>query len=193
MGNLSKGKYAWSLSDRSGQRFLYQEMVTEWNGARVHISEYEPKHPQLQPKPHSTDPQGLPNARPDRKEPQVIIALTPNPFTTVKYSGNTYINVYSQNHGRETGQIVRFRGPPNVIMIGYPTNENEFEPILPFDGVSDIGNANGFTITVGRLSSTGLVSDTLNYFYFGSTSSAINGNVAGGGAQNSAGPVTLQA
>lgn len=193
MANLSKGKYAWSLSDRSGQRFLYQEMVTEWNGARVHISEYEPKHPQLQPKPHSTDPQGLPNARPDRKEPPVIIALEPDPFTTIKYSGNTYINVYSQNHGRQTGQIVRFRGPPNVIMIGYPTNENEFEPILPFDGVSDIGNPNGFTITVGRLSSTGLVSDTLNYFYFRSTSSAINGNVAGGGAQNSAGPVTLQA
>ena len=193
MANLSKGKYAWSLSDRSGQRFFYKEMVTEWNGARVHISEYEPKHPQLQPKPHSTDPQGLPNARPDRKEPPVIIALEPDPFTTIKYSGNTYINVYSQNHGRETGQIVRFRGPPNVIMVGYPTNENEFEPILPFDGVTDIDNPNGFTITVGRLDSTGLVSDTLNYFYFRSTSSAINGNVAGGGAQNSAGPVTLQA
>jgi hypothetical protein len=193
MANLSKGKYAWSLSDRSGQRFFYKEMVTEWNGARVHISEYEPKHPQLQPKPHSTDPQGLPNARPDRKEPPVIIALEPDPFTTIKYSGNTYINVYSQNHGRETGQIVRFRGPPNVIMVGYPTNENEFEPILPFDGVTDIDNPNGFTITVGRLSPTGLVSDTLNYFYFRSTSSAINGNVAGGGAQNSAGPVTLQA
>ena len=193
MTNISKGKYAWSLSDRSGQRFKYSEMVTEWNGARVHISEYEPKHPQLQPKPHATDPQGLPNARPDRQEPAVIIALEPDPFTTIKYSGNTYINVFSQNHGRQTGQTVRFRGPPNVIMVGYPTNENEFEPILPFDGVTDIDNSNGFVITVGRLDSTGLVSDTLNYFYFRSTSSAINGNVAGGGAQNSAGPVTLKA
>jgi len=193
MTNLSKGKYAWSLSDRSGQRFKYTEMVTEWNGARVHISEYEPKHPQLQPKPHTTDPQGLPNARPDRKEPPVIIALVPDPFTTVKYSGNTYINVFSQNHGRQTGQTVRFRGPPNVIMVGYPTNENEFEPILPFDGVTDIDNPNGFVITVGRLSSTGIVSDSLNYFYFRSASSAINGNISGGGAQNSAGPVTLQA
>jgi hypothetical protein len=78
-------------------------------------------------------------------------------------------------------------------MVGYPTNENEFEPILPFDGVTDIDNPNGFVITVGRLSPTGLVSDTLNYFYFKSADSALIGNIAGGGAQNSAGPVTLQA
>jgi hypothetical protein len=31
--------------------FPYSEMVTEWNGAKVHISEYEPKQPQLEPKP----------------------------------------------------------------------------------------------------------------------------------------------
>jgi ribosome modulation factor len=32
MGNLSNGKYAYMISDRSGQRFPYQEMVTrmEW-------------------------------------------------------------------------------------------------------------------------------------------------------------------
>jgi hypothetical protein len=35
----------------SGMAFPYSEMVTEWNGARVHISEYEPKQPQLEPKP----------------------------------------------------------------------------------------------------------------------------------------------
>ena len=39
-------------------------MVIEWNGSRVHISEFEPKHPQLEPKPHAADPQGLANARP---------------------------------------------------------------------------------------------------------------------------------
>jgi hypothetical protein len=39
-------------------------MVIEWNGSRVHISEFEPKHPQLEPKPAPADPQGLANARP---------------------------------------------------------------------------------------------------------------------------------
>ena len=64
MSNLSRGKYAQFISDRSGQAFPYSEMVIEWNGSRVHISEYEAKHPQLEPKPTTADGQGLVNARP---------------------------------------------------------------------------------------------------------------------------------
>jgi len=64
MSNLAKGKYAQFISDRSGQAFPYKEMVIEWNGSRVHISEFEPKHPQLEPKPTTADGQGLRNARP---------------------------------------------------------------------------------------------------------------------------------
>ena len=60
----SNGKYAQFISDRSGQAFPYKEMVIEWNGSRVHVSEFEPKHPQLEPKPAPADPQGLANARP---------------------------------------------------------------------------------------------------------------------------------
>ena len=60
----SNGKYAQFISDRSGQAFPYKEMVIEWNGSRVHTSEFEPKHPQLEPKPYAADPQGLDNARP---------------------------------------------------------------------------------------------------------------------------------
>ena len=66
MGNLSKGKYALFISDRSGLAFPYREMVKEWNGARVHTSEYEPKQPQLEPTPYSADPQGLPHPRPQQ-------------------------------------------------------------------------------------------------------------------------------
>jgi len=43
MTNLSKGRHALAISDRSGMQFPYNEMVREWNGAFVHISEYEPK------------------------------------------------------------------------------------------------------------------------------------------------------
>jgi len=64
MSNLSRGKYAQFISDRSGQAFPYSEMVIEWNGARVHTSEFEAKHPQLDPKPTTADGQGLRNARP---------------------------------------------------------------------------------------------------------------------------------
>ena len=42
----SRGKHAQAISDRSGMAFPYNEMVKEWNGSTVHISEYEEKHPQ---------------------------------------------------------------------------------------------------------------------------------------------------
>jgi hypothetical protein len=64
MANVfAKGKYALSISDRSGQAFPYLEMVKEWNGSLVHISEYEPKSPQLDPKVYGGDPQALRNTR----------------------------------------------------------------------------------------------------------------------------------
>ena len=193
MANLSRGKYAYMISDRSGQRFPYMEMVQEWNGSWVHITEYEAKQPQLDPTPTTADPQGLQYAHPDRTEPPVIIELTPDPFTTIKYAGSTYINVYSEDHGRATGNIVRFRGPPEVLIPGTPTRETSFKDVPSFDNVTDISNANGFTITVGKIDSSGIVGDPLNYFYFLSTSIATTGNVSGGGAQCSAGPVTLKA
>ena len=85
MGNLSSGKNAYMISDRSGQRFPYREMVQEWNGSWVHTSEYEAKQPQLEPKPAVADPQGLQYAHPDRVEPAVLISLEPNPFESIKY------------------------------------------------------------------------------------------------------------
>ena len=46
----TRGKYAKMISDRSGFEFPYKEMVQEWNGSWVHKSEFEPKHPQENPK-----------------------------------------------------------------------------------------------------------------------------------------------
>ena len=98
MSNNASGKYAKFISDRSGMEFPYKEMVKEWNGSRVHISEFEPKHPQLEPKPHTADPQGLKIARPARTEPQTDPLLPSNPFIIT--SGSSTINVYEPNHGR---------------------------------------------------------------------------------------------
>ena len=66
MGNTARGKHALFISDRSGLAYPYTEMVKEWNGARVHTSEYEPKQPQLEPKPYTVDPQGLMHPRPQK-------------------------------------------------------------------------------------------------------------------------------
>ena len=82
---MATGKYAKFISDRSGMEFPYKEMRVEWNGARVHMSEYEKKHPQLEPKRFTAEPQGLRNARPARVEPAVARLLDSNPFTITLY------------------------------------------------------------------------------------------------------------
>ena len=107
MTNFSKGKYAQFISDRSGMAFPYREMVIEWNGSRVHISEYEPKQPQLQPKPHGGDPQGLQQARPARTEPVTENLLQGNPFSFTL--GSQTVTVTEINHGRSNSDTVRFR------------------------------------------------------------------------------------
>jgi hypothetical protein len=57
------GKRSQAISDRSGQAFPYREMVKEWNGSLVHISEFEAKHPQLDPPYHKPDAIALQNTR----------------------------------------------------------------------------------------------------------------------------------
>ena len=106
MTSFSKGKYAKFISDRSGMAFPYKEMVVEWNGARVHISEYEPKQPQLQPKPVGADPQGLPQARPARTEFPTQDILPDNPFTT---SSNTNLKISFPDGALQVNDFVRFQ------------------------------------------------------------------------------------
>ena len=65
MPSFARGKRSLAISDGSGQQFPYLEMRKEWNGSIVHISEFEPKHPQLDPPYHPADPQGLKSARAD--------------------------------------------------------------------------------------------------------------------------------
>tara|TARA_R100001509_G_C4865261_1_gene214834 strand:- start:324 stop:761 length:438 start_codon:yes stop_codon:yes gene_type:complete len=61
--SYARGKRSKAISDRSGMEFPYTEMVKEWNGSLVHISEFEPKHPQLDPPYHKADAIALRNPR----------------------------------------------------------------------------------------------------------------------------------
>ena len=210
MGKYASGKYALAISDRSGMAFPYDEMVREWNGSLVHISEFEAKQPQLQPKPVGSDPQALFNPRPQPASKTSVNVLEDNPFTSVISSGTTFVNVFSEDHQRAAGSVVRFRGPPVVTSAGpggvFPipadrTNLQAFATIPTFDNVSDLNNANGFTIALGQIDSSGNITgattsdpltDPINFFHITSTSNATTGGVSGGGANCSAGPVTLE-
>ena len=99
MANFARGKNAKAISDRSGMAFPYAEMRKEWNGSFVHSSEFEPKHPQLQPRARINDPQGLRNARPARTENPALRLLELNPFET-RVAGSADINVFEPGHGK---------------------------------------------------------------------------------------------
>ena len=112
MASYAKGKHALAISDRSGMAFPYNEMVTEWNGSFVHFSEFEPKQPQLEPKPVSADPQGLEKARPARTEFPTEDFLPNNPFqlsSTDLVPTQTALSVNAANSGLVNGDHVRFR------------------------------------------------------------------------------------
>ena len=165
MPKYATGKYAKAISDRSGLEFPYREMVREWNGSFVHVSEFEPKQPQLEPKPQNADGIALRHVRVDRTEPAVAVMLGNNPFAIT--SGSQTITVTEINHGRTTGDTIRFRnvqGSPGGIDF------------------SVYENSSGFAITV---------TTTDKYtFDLGVTPSVTEDS---GGPTVSAGPVTLSA
>jgi len=189
MARFAKGSRALAISDRSGAAFPYREMVKEWNGAWVHVSEFEPKQPQLQPHPVGADPQGLLHARPARVEFPTLDILQNNPFQTYQV-GSPIINVFLPGHGYTTGDIKRFRGSS--------TTAGAFNTPLGVGGItgSTIAKTAGYTITVGKFISGATNTDGSNgtdYFYFSADTNATSVVNGGGGFPVSVGPVTLQA
>jgi hypothetical protein len=75
MSRFASGKFAKRISDRSGMAFPYNEMVKEWTGAVVHYTEFEPKHPQLEPRPIVQDPQSLEESRGQIAVSRVFVGL----------------------------------------------------------------------------------------------------------------------
>ena len=91
MSRFASGKFAKRISDRSGMAFPYNEMVKEWTGAIVHYTEFEPKHPQLEPRPIVQDPQSLEDAKPQIAVSRVFVGGSNGPIsggrTVVKPEG----------------------------------------------------------------------------------------------------------
>jgi len=169
MAKYATGKYAKAISDRSGMEFPYKEMVREWNGSFVHVSEFEPKQPQLEPKPMNGDAISLRNVRPPRTEPAVARLLPANPFRFNQ--GIATVFVSEPNHGRSSNDVVRFR---NVQGSGGGFDFSVFE------------NSNGFSINVV---------DTDNYSFAVASAAPGGWTVTedAGGNTVTAGPVTLTA
>jgi hypothetical protein len=158
--------------------------------------------------PVGSDPQALQNPRPQVESTAQLILLDNNPFEIIINSvdGNTYVNVYSLDHQRKAGSIVRLRGAPLVTSSGTggpdAYNLQSYNVIPDISGVTDIDSANGFTIQLGKIDKYGIVTgnttndvltNPISYFYFQSADNATLHGVKGGGSGCSAGPVTLEA
>ena len=117
MARFSKGRRALAISDRSGAAFPYDEMVQERTGAWVHQSEFEPKQPQLQPRPVAADPQALKHARPARTEFPVRDLLPNNPFTVT--GGSPTVNFSTGdakiNEGYVSTTYARFQSVKEIV------------------------------------------------------------------------------
>jgi hypothetical protein len=161
--SYARGKHAKFISDRSGMEYPYTEMVREWNGLRVHKSEYEPKAPQESPQKYAPDPEALQFARPDRTENAVATLLSRNPFRFTASSAT--ITVFEQGHGRSSSDTVRFRDVTGHIFGA---------------SVTELEDEDGYSITK---------TDDDFYTFTVSTAPETTGN--GGGGYSSAGPATL--
>ena len=157
---FSAGKHAWGICDISGQRYRLKDMKTQWNGLRVGYDQFDTKQPQLDPPHITTDPQALRNPRPDRTEPVAEALLVSNPFLST--ASSAVVTVFEDDHGRTTGDKVRFRGTS------------------PFAGLSSsaLEDPDGYSITV-------INTDT---YSFGVSSGTATSATRGGGGFVSVGP-----
>jgi hypothetical protein len=124
--------------------FPYTEMVKEWNGSLVHITEYEPKSPQIDPPYHKADAVALQNPRSQRfQQPKQIGAVSAN-------SGGTMVGVANLtlpgNFAFNTRNSIDNRDnyATNISNIGIgmvPTNpslQNRRRQLLPQVGVVEV-------------------------------------------------------
>ena len=180
MSKYATGKHSKAISDRSGLEFPYREMVREWNGSFVHYTEFEPKQPQLEPKPMGGDGVALLNVRPDRIEPITTVMITQNCFETYA-AGSGIINGLSPGTGTTTNPVFAYASIPN------------------FDGITgaQIGQGSGYAITTGLYDNGARVTTDYalsNFFFFTvNADTATTGNINGGGYGCSIGPITIQA
>jgi len=68
MARYSNKKSAYGICDISGFRYNLRDMKKTWRGTMVGPDMFEPKHPQLNPRPVPVEDQSLPDARPDTSD-----------------------------------------------------------------------------------------------------------------------------
>ena len=165
MSKYATGKHSKAISDRSCMEFPYREMVKEWNGSFVHYTEYEPKQPQLEPKPIGGDGIALLNVRTARTEFPTPDFLPNNAFqlnTVAPFLVPTQeaLRISAPNSGLVNGDYVRFRNIKTPLLeadgsVYYKVVELELATTL-----TNAINATDTTITLDNMPTVTTLGDT---------------------------------
>tara|TARA_B100002019_G_scaffold233984_1_gene208088 strand:+ start:12885 stop:13532 length:648 start_codon:yes stop_codon:yes gene_type:complete len=151
VGNFASGKFAYGISDRSGQRYKLNEMKREWTGMLVGPDEYDPKQPQLEPRRKAIDPQALQNPRPDRVEPLDVfvgVPLVENPnLNTPQAFGKVGVGDVSVSVGVTT----------YAITVANPGSGNKYYQagVLPGAGGVDVNEGQTYRFDQSDSSNAG--------------------------------------
>ena len=167
---FASGRRAYGICDTCGQRYRLRQLQEQWDGFKTCPECFDPKQPQLEAPPVGADPQALLNPRPDRTEPSAQSLLVNNPFLTTQ--GSAEITVFEDNHGRSTGDTVRFR---NVENFGGFTSDIIEDP-------------NGYSITVTANPTTDILNYYNNTYTFVASSNTATSTTRGGGVECTVGP-----
>ena len=145
MAKYATGKQSYAISDRSGMRFPYTEMVKEWNGSLVHYTEFEPKQPQIRRRRVTADAIALQNPRVQKyQQPQVMSTLNPTfapNDSSVVASGGTSVGIANlslpgqfafgtQNFNTSFNNITTFVQAWSLRMDLYKTEKDNLLPQL---------------------------------------------------------------
>ena len=156
----ASGKYAIAVCDRCGFEYKLSQLKEEWNGAKTCRDCFDPKHPQLEPLPHVSDPEALYKPRPntDVGVGEGFVVVT---YTDIKKGNCMDPNIIGSNFKVDgiTGSV----GSPSIT-----TTEVTPTPTAEPTGVSATASLGSVTVSI---STTTLYTVTVaeysgaNYFY----------------------------
>ena len=94
--SFASNKNAYGICDISGFRYRLKDMRKTWDGLLVGPDQYDPKHPQLQPRHKPADPEALRDPRPntDFEVGQGKVVTTEDPIGAMIIGNKLTASVY---------------------------------------------------------------------------------------------------
>jgi len=126
MARYSSGKKAFLIDDRYGRKIRYKDARTEWTGIKVHKSDFESKHPQLEPQKYLKKTRGdvLKDPRPDNDSKNQTTTFRAGPlFRNFAAKMGTFVGEVSLNISEDSDGfgLTASQGTPSYVAQTNPS------------------------------------------------------------------------